>query len=291
MNTSTDIVVGTDGSEHSVRALTWAAGEAQRQGRRLRIVVALEDWPDPYSIAAQVHEARIAEHKEVLAQAHAQVRATHLGLEVETSFHTGPAVSVLTEESRSAALMVTGSRGRGGFSGLLLGSTSLRLTARSHAPVIVIPDTDIDTDLTAGGIVVGVDTSAESQQALEFAIAMAAFRDVGVKVIQILPDAYWYGPVEHYGDWVARALEDTKSELDEQLTRWREKAPEVTITADVVHGHPADVLRAAGLGAEMLVVGSRGLGMAKSLLLGSVSHGVLHHAPCPVAVVGQRARE
>lgn len=297
MNTSSDIVVGTDGSEHATRALEWAADEAQRSGRPLRIVVAQEEWADPYSIAPYVHEARVAEHQKILAEAREQVLARHPGLEVETAFRIGPPVTVLTEESESAAMVVTGSRGRGGFSGLILGSTSLRLTARSHAPVIVIPEeaaaagAEGDAGAVAGDIVVGVDGSPESREALEFAVERAAAAGSELRVIQILPDAYWYGPVENYGDWIEEAMVVTETELAEQVKPWQDHAPGTAITAEAVHGHPADVLRAAALGARLVVVGSRGRGMAKSLLLGSVSHGVLHHAPCPVAVVGQRARD
>ena len=260
MDTSSDIVVGTDGSEHAGRALQWAAAEARRRGRRLRIVVVQEEWSDPYSIAPLVHEARVAEHQEVLAQAREQVESAHPGLEVETVFHTGKAVAVLTEESETAAMVVTGSRGRGGFSGLLLGSTSLRLTARSHAPVVVIPDAE---PMPEGDIVVGVDGSVESEEALGFAVETARGWGVGIRAVQILPDAYWYGPVENYGDWLERAMESTRTELDEQLSRWRSAAPEVTITAEAVHGHPGDVLRGAGIAAGLLVVGSRGRGLAR----------------------------
>lgn len=282
MDEYTDIVVATDGSEHADRAVKWAATEAVRRGADLRVVVVREPWEDPYAISPTLQEEDEREHAELVQSAAATASKQHPDLSVTPVLHTGGTVEILAEESQSAALLVTGSRGRGGFSGLVLGSTSMRLTTRSQCPVIVVPEHTGDPH---GQVVVGIDGSPESERALAFAFAEAEVRGGGLHAVRVLHDAYWYGPADYYGAWLEEAIRANDSEREAQLAPWRTRFPDVELTASTLRGHPADALRRAGESAALLVVGTRGRGMASSLLLGSISHGVLHHAPCPVAVV------
>jgi nucleotide-binding universal stress UspA family protein len=83
----------------------------------------------------------------------------------------------------------------------------------------------------------------------------------------------------------ADVIREERLLLSESMAGWREKFPEVEVQELVVPGHPISVLTAATEGARLLIVGSHGRGSIRSLLLGSVSHGVLHHATSAVAVV------
>ena len=165
---------------------------------------------------------------------------------------------------------------------MLLGSTSQALTTRSPVPLVVVPG----PQAPAGArIVVGVDGSQESERALAFAVEQARSRGVELVAVQVLAEPQWFGPGEVYGPMVHEVIEVVEQAVEEQVAPIRAANPDVEVTAVVERGHPAEVLRRLGDGAQLLVVGSRGRSKSRSMLLGSISHGVLHHAPCPVAVL------
>src|SRR5699024_2986604 len=128
---SQDIVVATDGSPHAEDAIRWAAREADRIGAALRIVTVQEPWGDPYGITPDLRAAYEEMLAEILKTGQEIATEAYPDIEVFTLKLTGDVVDILAEESARAHYLVTGSRGRGGFSGLVLGSTSMRLTARA----------------------------------------------------------------------------------------------------------------------------------------------------------------
>ena len=132
------IVVGVDGSDCSLDALRWAVDEARLRGAR---IVAVNAWSLPqvstYSEAAHVAELSFEEHaRTALAEAVAGVDAA--GVEVERVVREGPAAAVLIDAARDASLLVVGSRGLGGFTGLLLGSVSQQCVQHAACPVVVV---------------------------------------------------------------------------------------------------------------------------------------------------------
>lgn len=141
MDTTSDtprVVVGYDGSEHARTALGVAAEEARRRGARLDVVTAwtapvvfagMEVLPPPRS---DYREAANELVQRAVGELPTDVQAE--GIAVEGS----PAAS-LVDAARGAALLVVGSRGRGGFAGLVLGSTSHQVTAHASCPVLVVP--------------------------------------------------------------------------------------------------------------------------------------------------------
>jgi nucleotide-binding universal stress UspA family protein len=181
----------------------------------------------------------------------------------------------LRQYAGDAAEVVIGYRGRGGFAGLLLGSTGLRLAGRYPGPVIVVRDRSGDA---AGEIVAGLDLTGDPGPVLDHAFAAAAARGARLRALH----AWHPAPlaVESGVD-----LQITANTLREQLAAalapWRSRHPDAKVAEDVVIGHPVETLALASAGAGLVVVGSRG----RSFPLGSVSHGVIHHARCPVAVV------
>jgi nucleotide-binding universal stress UspA family protein len=142
------------------------------------------------------------------------------------------------------------------------------VSARAHCPVVVVRGESVAT----APIVVGVDDSDCAEKALAFAVEESAERGVPLRVIRA-----WAAALGNRQDQTRR--------LDDLVSVWREKYPEVAILAEAVDDHPAAALVSAGTTAQLLVVGSRGRGALRGMLLGSVSQHLLHHSACAVAVV------
>ncbi|GAA3070013.1 universal stress protein [Streptosporangium carneum] len=286
------VVVGTDGSPSADAAVGWAAQDAARRGCVLRIVHVREAWgrgaesgTHPGFDDSQAEEAR-----NVLDAAKDLARGRAPGVTVETSLEAGKSAEVLRREAEDAEQVVVGSRGRGGFAGLLLGSVSLALAGHVAAPVVVVRGKDVvegDRE-TRGEIVVGFDGSPESEAALEYAFQEASRRGARLRALHA-----WQLPVLTTGIAAYTPLIEDVSDGErrlaaETLAPWREKYPQVEVEEKVFYAHPVFALGEASAAADLVVVGSRGLGGFGSAVLGSVSHGVLHHADCPVAVVRAR---
>ncbi len=143
-------------------------------------------------------------------------------------------------------------------------------------------------------VVVGIDGSPGSIEALHFAVEEARIRGAALKVVSA-----WHVPSGVYGSgWSATAVDIdeyrklAQAALDETLAEAGLADSGLAVTPVLREGQAAESLCAEATGADLLVVGSRGLGGFRGLLLGSVSQQVVHHAPCPVVVVpGQQARE
>lgn len=281
------VVVGVDGSDHGLTALRWAAREARRRSAPLWVVHAFDlllaevfALDEPAYVAA---ERRAAE--KILASAVEQARQVAGDIEVRPVLETGTASRVLLAMSEQAELVVLGSRGRGDFAGLLLGSTSLQVATHASCAAVVVRSTrDGAPGPSAGRIVVGTDGSPQSECALRFAFEQAQERGVGVTVVRAwLEPTLYISPIP-VAEW--RQLEAQEQEaLHESVARWSEKYPGIDVVAKSVVAEPAKALVCESAGAELLVVGSHGRGGFAGLLLGSVGHAALHHAPCPVAVV------
>lgn len=143
MNTTGTIVVGVDGSQDAARALDWAIDEARRRGTtRVRLVHGVEIGTvgaSPYGSGLAIEQMEES-GKLVLAEAAAKVTAA--GLTADTYMEIGSAAHTLIEASRDADLLVVGSRGHGGFVGMLLGSVSSACVHHAHCPVVVLRPED-----------------------------------------------------------------------------------------------------------------------------------------------------
>ncbi|MFI6760104.1 universal stress protein [Micromonospora sp. NPDC050417] len=291
---SRPILVGYDGSEGAARALDWALDEASRTGEPVQLAYAFEwmtagawigpgpgpgTWPDETTRRAV---------EGMVAAAVDQAVASHPGLDVRGEVLESPATMGLRERSADATMVVLGSRGHGGFTGLLAGSTTIALSAHAHCPVVVVPSTAPPgstgaDDPARGRVVVGTDGSPYSQLALGWAIERAAPRGAPVHAVRVWTESTTrWRPAESDPSEMSRAEQDA---VDQQLVDWRRRFPDLSITGEVVAGHPVEVLVEASRRARLLVVGSRGRGGFRGLLLGSVSQQVLHHTECPAVVV------
>lgn len=292
------IVVGYDGSRCSSMALEWAVAEARRRDLALRLVYGL-GWVafvPPAPTGQLLAEAQLqASAEQVVEEGLQQVATLAPELEVTSQAYVAlGATAALVEQSRTAELVVVGSRGRGGFAGLVLGSTSTAVAMHAHCPVVVVHEAGTaGAGASAGRVVVGVDGSERCLEAVEFAFAAASARGVGLTAVHGWT-APWTPASEGLplsaAEW--RGLHDREELLlAESVAGWATKYPDVEVTRLVVHGNPGKTLVEHSHGAELVVVGSRGRGGFVGLLLGSVSQAVVHHATCPVAVIHRRSRE
>jgi nucleotide-binding universal stress UspA family protein len=142
-------------------------------------------------------------------------------------------------------------------------------------------------------IVVGVDGSPASIEALKFALAEARARGGEVKAVNV-----WHVPAIVYeGAWTAAPVDlnvypkIADATIRTALEKAAAEATGVTVIPIVRKGHAADVLCEIAADADLLVVGSRGLGGFRGLLLGSVSQQCAHHAPCPVVIIPHSPEE
>ncbi|NEA28769.1 universal stress protein [Actinomadura bangladeshensis] len=274
----TRILVGIDGSPASDHAVTWAADEAARFGKALALVHVVEtatlDLPGRTTDGISESLAQAATR--ILQDGRDRVLKQQPGLTVETmAVHERNVPAGLRQYAGDATEVVVGYRGRGGFAGLLLGSTALRLAGHYPGPVTVVRDQDEDA---AGEIVVGMDLAEDPGTALDHAFAAAAARDVRLRVLHAAHPAPLAAASGVAPQFTAGTLREY---LTAALAPWRSRHPDVKVVEDVVIGHPVEALALASAGAGLVVVGSRG----RTFPLGSVSHGVIHHARCPVAVV------
>ena len=143
------------------------------------------------------------------------------------------------------------------------------------------------------GIIVGVDGSAHSQQALEWALQESVLRHAPLTVLTVHQAVVgYYGGIANYTDSPARteaARQAAQTETDKALAGLEGPHPEsVTVTA--VHGFPVEELIKAAGDADMIVLGSRGAGGFTRLLMGSVAGQVAQHAHCPVLIVPPQDR-
>lgn len=272
------IVCGYDGSPDSGQALDWAAREAADRGTTLTVCHAWSPGYLPLPSEAVAVELAQRNGERVLADGLRHARAGTAAADVRPLLTRGSAARVLCDESASADIVVVGSRGRGGLAGLLLGSVSLQVAAHARGPVVVVRGRwRSATGRSPEPIVVGADGSEASRAAVAFAFEQAALREVPLVVVCALADT-----AASLGG--ARRL---KVDVEEALAKSEHNHPEVPVRRQVVHGAPRAALLEAAAKAQLLVVGARGRGGLRDMMLGSVSLAMLHHAPCPVSVIRQ----
>lgn len=287
-----EIVVGVDGSAGAQSALHYAAQAARRRDARL---VAVHAYRLPLAYAGAYVEPQLVlpeleqGAKTLLADALAQAGPALAGITVEEHVVADGAAAALLDAAAEAALLVVGTRRAGGFPGLQLGSVSEHCARQAPCPVVVVPTEWVGRQ---GPIVVGVDDSPAATAALRWALQEAAAAGTAVEAVHVyLP----YTPHRPYG---AEFMEIASPGSEQRL---RTNAAEILAAAldaasanksavavdrRVEAGDTARVLIDAAQQASLLVVGSRGYGPVTARLIGSVSRKCLHHAACPVVIVG-----
>ncbi|MEU4191730.1 universal stress protein [Kribbella sp. NPDC026611] len=292
MSAKLPVLVGIDGSRDGLVALIWAASYATLQHAPLHVLHVMDEYLHKPSVTPLWPD----DGSQVLEEARDELERlgfTDASLEVR---HGHPA-NVLLELAEEAQALVVGRRGLGGFAELVLGSTSQVCTALStDIPLIVVPDTWDPACPPHGRIVVGVDGSAEGQEALRFGFQLAAATNAelhGVHAIEVRESNQdpWIDPNDCSPQAVGRVRlrQPWADEADELLAQtldgWAAKYPEVPVRQRGVTDHPVLVLAHESKSADLIVVGGVGRTAFSDLRLGPVARGLLHHSTCPVAVV------
>lgn len=276
------VVVGVDGSSSALEAARWAAGYAARRGLPLRLV---HVYVTPVAFPAGVVDARMVrsamrdQGKRWLADARTAVAAEVADLVPDIVIEPAPIVPVLARESRTAAVLVLGTRGLGGFTGLLVGSSAMLLAERARCPLVV---------MRAGGdeygpVVVGVDGLTTGEPTIAYAFAEASATGAELVAVHAWHDVGLSGHAGAAGH--ERARQAAVETLADRIAVWQEKYPDVRVRREVVRDHPPAALMRHASDARLVVVGTRGRGGFLGLAFGSTGQHLLHHAPCPVAIV------
>ncbi|GAA1113181.1 universal stress protein [Nocardiopsis metallicus] len=298
------VIVGTDGSDHSGAALEWAAAEAVRRGVPLHIVHALGM---PLIVSAYGGPTRFGPTDEisdqatvVLTNAVAQVQKSQPTLEVDSMTALEEAPLALIRQAHPGDLIVLGTRGLGTVASMFVGSVSVRVAAQAPCPVVVVPSDEEGKPATTklDRIVVGVDDSTTARRALGLAVSLAAEADAELVVVHSWELPYPYDPVamtaagyrpqpevleQHADEFVAALIAEAMDEQRDDV--------DVQVTVVKTETNPVDALLEASKEADAVVVGSRGRGTVRGLLLGSVSQGILHRSKIPVVVLPKHAEE
>ncbi|WP_042380403.1 universal stress protein [Streptacidiphilus melanogenes] len=283
--TARPVLAATDGSPQSLAAVRWAADEAVRRGTALRLV---HVWPRPVGIYLDQLQQ---EGAELLAHVAEEAGGRHPELDVETALLGAAPLEGLLDAAADGALLVLGSRGLGGFKGLLVGSVSLAVAGRSPVPVVVLrPESAVVEDRLpdrTGDVLVGVGAGAHADEVLEFTFSRA--RERGARVVAVhgwdvptvwAPPGTMVTPIDPAA--LASAARET---LDQALDPWQAKYPQVPVLARTEVGGAAKALVDASDGVDLVVIGRRIRKHATGAHLGPTAHAVLHHAHAPVAVV------
>lgn len=280
------IVVGVDGSQASTAAVRWAAAEAWLREADLEVLMAYQSTAPRLRFGTSAAFQRAADERAagIVDDAVSEAKSITPHTPIRGNAVIGYPAQVLLKAARGADLVVVGSRGRGGFGGLLLGSVSAQVATHASCSVVVVRGR---ANTAIGPVVVGVDDSPSAQAALGLAFAEAALRrQATLEAVTAYPPPVpmWTGgppPPPYDPDHVDDLL---RRELDRQLLDWRDKYPDVTVEAHVVSGGAASVLVERSHRAQLVVVGARSRGGFDGLLLGSVGLHLLHHADCPVLI-------
>lgn len=292
-HSSAAVVAAVDGSVGDPTVIDWAADEAARSGRTLRLVHVVEPGYQltPYEAVfgelPSLSEQLRANGHAVVDAAAERAAARHPGLEVERRVEWGPPAGVIIDVSDGAGWLVLGAPPRHRFERVLLGSVALATVAHARCPVAVVPQAH---EVTAPHLVlVGVDGSSGSARAVELALATAA--PVGGTIVCVIG---WTVEVEG-GVVVTEPGTDRWARVEERYARLVHETvdplaaryPDVAVEVVVRSGGAsrAVVEVAAERHADLVVVGSRGHGGFRGLLLGSVSRRVVERAGTVVAVV------
>lgn len=278
---SKPIVVGINGSAGSEAALAWALDRAARQKLPVVCVHAVDDrWMSP---DFQYHELIRESGLELLEKAKTAAKSKAPDIDVDVQLRHGSPGSALREASQEATMVVVGVHDKHWMDGGPLTDRALQIVTASDGPVAVVPR---EPAAGARGVVVGVDGSEESLQAVAFAAAEAdRGGDELTVVMAFRSPARWVERQLPESGLAESIVEEDRIVLAESVAGLGDKYPDLVIHQRLeTDTEPAKALVDLAREARLLVVGSRGRGGFSRLVLGSTAHAVLLNVPCPTVV-------
>lgn len=295
-NATTDVstvAVGFDGSEQARDALALGAELARLLAARLAVVVV---YPVGFfvDLGRDVNQAMLREDAETKLADAAGNLLEGLDVELKTSVESSDARGLHdAAEELGAEVLVVGSSHRSGVGSILLGSVGTRLLHGAPCAVAVAPS----GYAASGGhgvnvVVAAFDASPESRSAVVEAVALSAAAHAVLRIVAVADTASVGSAVAiawaTYDDTIAARMAFLEREVDALL---KDLPRDLHPDAHVIAGHPATViLEEAAKGVDLVVVGSRGYGALRGVMLGSVTAELLHSAPCPVLVTPRGGR-
>ncbi|MGV9611716.1 universal stress protein [Nocardia xishanensis] len=286
------VVAGTDGSAAGSHAVAWAARTAADRGRRLIVVHgydigATQAVLGAYDVLVPSVIETLRDHgRQTLDSAHRTAREIHPDLEIVTELSERNPAELLIDLSSTARLVVLGATpGVGSFAHL--GSTLLAVASQGKGRIVVARDDDNKRLRGSGPVVVGVDGSPVGEPAIEAAFDEACARDAELVVVHAWSDLSEgrFAGTSYLEIPIAELETAEHALLAERLAGWQEKYPTVTVTRRVHLSGARKQLVEWSKTAQLVVVGSRGRGGFRGMLLGSTSNHLVQHSHCPVMVV------
>ncbi|MER6283163.1 universal stress protein [Streptomyces sviceus] len=277
------VIVGVDGSAESLAAAEWAAREAVRRKRLLRLLH-VRSW-HPRQDGEPATAAQRLSARRALRRAGDRIGRTCPEARWEEEQVDGPATAALLRVAERADVLVLGSRGLSGFTGFLVGSVALGVAARTVRPVVLVPVAFRET--VHRDVVLGLDLADPCDQVVEFAFEAARTRGARLRAVHAWqpPPPYALGPGEIGLIEGPRRADEWREFMAAILEPWRDKYPGVEVVETLTEGRAPSALIRAASGAGLLVVGRRTSPSPVLSRTGPVAHAVIHHADCPVAVV------
>ncbi|MGW6012075.1 universal stress protein [Streptomyces sp. NPDC055210] len=315
----TPVMAGVDGSAESFAAAEWAAREAVRRERPLLLLHA-RNWHPRRADGEPADAAQRQLARRALRRAEERVRRACPAVQLSDEQVEGPASAALLSAADRADLLVLGSRGLSGFTGFLVGSVALAVVAKATCPVVLVRagEEAADEDLPAeegsaaegseegGGaedgsavgegasdrighrdVVLGLDAGDPSDEVIEFAFEAARLRGARLRVLHAWqpPSAFELGPGDVALADKPQQGREWRGFLSAVLQVWRDKYPGVEVVECVPQDKASTALIRAASAAGLLVVGHRLAERPVGPRTGPVTHAVIHHVGCPVAVV------
>jgi len=276
------VAVGVDGSENSMRAAEWAAREAIGRKAPLMLLHAVK-LPEGYVMAGDVVARMRDEGETLLRRVSERLRAGFPDLDLTAEISELSAAHALTELSEQVALVVTGTRGRGGFAGMMVGSTSRKLATHARCPLVVVHD-GLPTE-TLDEVVVGVEPDQDPAP-IRYAFAAASRYGAVLHAVRVWrPHAVYSSVAGGYCEDLAETRSAEIESVNRLLGPCASSHSEVRVEVSAGRGNTVPILMEAARGTRLLVVGAHRHRGPLSIGAGYVVDGLLAHAATPVAVV------
>ncbi|MCZ4122755.1 universal stress protein [Streptomyces sp. H39-S7] len=276
-----DIIVGIDPARDGHLPLAWAVDEARRRRLGLRLVAVLPPQHDTQHVdGTPGHIALRQAAAEALEGSAAWSRERYPEAEPAVDLVDGLPAQVIGRMSRQARMIVLGSRHLSRTAEFFAaGSLVVPVSAQAECPVVVVGDAEHVTQQPTY-LVVGIDGSESSKSALAFAVEEADLRGAVLRAISV-----WQQPPIFTRRGQEDAVHAQLRMLSEMTAGFSQRYPDVVLKHEVLIGHPVEELARAAEHALAAIVGRRGRGGYTGMRLGSVVHGLLHRAHCPVITV------